>query len=231
MGVVTQLFDNLVQTQFRPDDVRVAEAMVFAAAEPLETSAIAARLPDGSDVEAVMAELQRLYAERGVNLVRAAGRWMFRTAPDLAWLLAREDPEKRKLSRAAIETLAIVAYHQPVTRADIEDIRGVAVSKGALDVLMEAGWVRMRGRRKAPGRPITYGTAPAFLVHFGLDSIGDLPGLDELEGAGLFDMKLPNGFGIPQPDDADALRSDEDPLGEPAALEQAWGPVGESDGD
>jgi segregation and condensation protein B len=231
MGVVTQLFDNLAETQFRPDDVRVAEAMVFAAAEPLETSAIAARLPDGCDVEAVMAELQRQYAERGVNLVSVGGRWMFRTAPDLAWLLAREDAEKRKLSRAAIETLAIVAYHQPVTRADIEEIRGVAVSKGALDVLMEAGWVRMRGRRKAPGRPITYGTTPAFLIHFGLESIGDLPGLDELEGAGLFDMKLPSGYGIPQPDDADALRPDEDPLSEPAALEQAWGPVGESDGD
>ena len=129
-----------------------------------------------------MAELQRQYAERGVNLVRVAGRWMFRTAPDLAWLLAREDQEKRKLSRAAIETLAIIAYHQPVTRADIEDIRGVAVSKGALDVLMEAGWVRMRGRRKAPGRPITYGTTPAFLIHFGLDAIADLPGLDELQG-------------------------------------------------
>jgi segregation and condensation protein B len=121
-----------------------------------------------------------------------------------------------------------VAYHQPVTRADIEDIRGVAVSKGALDVLMEAGWVRMRGRRKAPGRPITYGTTPAFLVHFGLDTIGDLPGLDELQGAGLFEGRLPAGFGVPQPDDADALRPDEEPL-EPAPLERAWGPVGESD--
>jgi segregation and condensation protein B len=231
MGVVTHLFDNLPETQFRPDDVRVAEAMVFAAAEPLETSTIAARLPDGCDVDAVMSELQRQYAERGVNLARFGGRWMFRTAPDLAWLLGREDPEKRKLSRAAIETLAIVAYHQPVTRADIEDIRGVAVSKGALDVLMEAGWVRMRGRRKAPGRPITYGTTPAFLIHFGLDSIGDLPGLDELEGAGLFDMKLPSGFGIPQPNDEGALRPDEDPLDEPTALERAWGPTGESDGD
>jgi segregation and condensation protein B len=230
MGVVTQLFDNLEETRFRPDDVRIAEAMVFAAAEPLETSAISARLSVGCDVEAVMGELQRQYAEHGVNLVRAGGRWMFRTAPDLAWLLAREEAEKRKLSRAAIETLAIIAYHQPVTRADVEDIRGVAVSKGALDVLMEAGWVRMRGRRKAPGRPITYGTTTAFLVHFGLESIGDLPGLDELEGAGLFDMKLPSGYGIPQPDDTDALRPDEEPLGEPAALEQAWGPVSESDG-
>ncbi len=119
---------------------------------------------------------------------------MFRTAPDMAWLLAREEAEKKKLSRAAIETLAIVAYHQPVTRAEIEDIRGVAVSKGALDVLMEAGCVRMRGRRKAPGRPITYGTTHKFLVHFGLEQVGDLPGLDELQGAGLFEGKLPPGY-------------------------------------
>jgi segregation and condensation protein B len=176
-----------------------------------------------------MTELQRLYAGRGVTLVRAAGRWMFRTAPDLAWLLAREGQETRKLSRAAIETLAIVAYHQPVTRADIEDIRGVAVSKGALDALMEAGWVRMRGRRKAPGRPITYGTTHGFLIHFGLESIADLPGLDELQGAGLFDGKLPAGFGVPRPDDADALRPDEEPLGDASALERAWRPVSESD--
>jgi segregation and condensation protein B len=214
MGAVTQLFDAPAQRRFQPDDLRVAEALVFAAAEPVEDAVLAARL---------------LYAGRGVNLVRAAGRWMFRTAPDLAWLLARETQEKRKISRAAIETLAIVAYHQPVTRADIEDIRGVAVSKGALDVLMEAGWVRMRGRRKAPGRPITYGTTPGFLIHFGLDSIGDLPGLDELQGAGLFDGRLPAGFGVPQPDDTDALRPDEEPLGEPTPLEQAWGPVGEAD--
>jgi segregation and condensation protein B len=231
MGVVAQLFDNMEEPRFKPDDVRVAEALLFAAAEPLEQSAIASRLPTGCDVAAVIAELQRQYAGRGVNLVRLAGRWMFRTAPDMAWLLAREEQDKRKLSRAAIETLAIIAYHQPVTRADVEEIRGVAVSKGALDVLMEAGWVRMRGRRKAPGRPITYGTTPAFLIHFGLDTVADLPGLDELQGAGLFDGKLPPGFGVPQPDDTDALRPDEEPLGDPTALEQAWGPVDESGGD
>ena len=151
--------------------------------------------------------MQRLYAGRGVNLVRVARRWTFRTAEDLSWLLAREDEDKRKLSRAAIETLAIVAYHQPVTRADIEEIRGVAVSKGALDVLMEAGWVRMRGRRKAPGRPITYGTTTEFLIQFGLDAISDLPGLDELQAAGLFDGKLPAGYGVPQPSDEPALRA------------------------
>ena len=132
------------------------------------------------------------------------------------------------MSRAAIETLAIVAYHQPVTRADIEDIRGVAVSKGALDVLMEAGWVRMRGRRKAPGRPITYGTTPNFLIHFGLDAIGDLPGLDELQGAGLFEGRLPAGFGVPRPDDAMRCARTRS-RSRPAPLERAWGPVGESD--
>lgn len=229
MGVVAQLFDNSQHPGFKPEDVRVVEALLFAAAEPLDEKTLATKLPRGCDVSALMAELQRHYSGRGVNLVRAAGRWMFRTAPDMAWLLAREDQEKRKLSRAAIETLAIIAYHQPVTRAEIEEIRGVAVSKGAIDVLMEAGWVRMRGRRKAPGRPITYGTTPGFLIHFGLDTVKDLPGLDELQGAGLFDGKLPPGFGVPQPDDADTLRPDEEPLGDPGPLEQAWGPVQDSD--
>ena len=147
-----------------------------------------------------------------------------------SWLgAARDRDEKRKLSRAALETLAIVAYHQPVTRADIEQIRGVAVSKGALDVLMEARWVRMRGRRKAPGRPITYGTTTDFLVEFGLNAIADLPGLDELKGAGLFEGKLPAGYDVPQPDDALPLRADEDPL-EDSPLEQAWAPVAPEEG-
>ncbi len=212
-----------------PEDVRIAEALVFAAAEPLEESVIAQRLSQGADVPAVMEELRRLYEGRGVNLAQVARRWMFRTAHDLAWALARERDEKRKLSRAALETLAIVAYHQPVTRADIEQIRGVAVSKGALDALMEARWVRMRGRRKAPGRPITYGTTTEFLVEFGLNAIADLPGLDELKGAGLFEGKLPAGYDIPQPDDASALRADEEPL-EDAALEQAWAPVAPEEG-
>jgi segregation and condensation protein B len=222
---VAKLFSPIVAPGASPEDVRIAEAMVFASAEPLEESTIAARLSEGADVTAVMDELQRLYEGRGVNLVRVARRWMFRTASDLAWLLASDREEKRKLSRAALETLAIVAYHQPVTRADIEEIRGVAVSKGALDVLMEAGWVRMRGRRKAPGRPITYGTTSEFLVQFGLDAIADLPGLDELKGAGLFDGKLPAGYDLPRPDDAPELRADEGPLEDAAALERAWGPV------
>jgi segregation and condensation protein B len=225
---VAQLFDAIAPRP-SPEDVRIAEAMVFASAEPLEDSSIAARLSEGADVRAVMEELRQLYAGRGVNLVRAAGRWMFRTAGDLSWLLAPEGEEKRKLSRAALETLAIVAYHQPVSRAEIEEIRGVAVSKGALYVLMEAGWVRMRGRRKAPGRPITYGTTTEFLIHFGLDAIGDLPGLDELQAAGLFDGKLPAGYGVPRPNDEPGLRADEDPLDAPEPLEQAWGPVSPDD--
>ncbi len=229
MGTVSQLFESAAAPRLAPDDLRAAEALVFAAGEPLDEATIAARLSPDADVKALMAELQRHYAARGVNLVRVAGRWTFRTATDLSWLLAREEQEKRKLSRAAVETLAIIAYHQPVTRADIEEIRGVAVSKGALDVLMEAGWVRMRGRRKAPGRPITYGTTYDFLVHFGLEAIGDLPGLDELQAAGMFDGKLPAGFGVPQPDDDAALRADEEPLDGFAALEEAWGAVGESD--
>jgi segregation and condensation protein B len=220
-GNVARLFDAL-DPRTAPEDLRIAEAMVFASAEPLEEQAIAARLSPGADVAAVMEELRQLYAGRGVNLVRVARRWTFRTAADLSWLLAREGEEKRKLSRAAIETLAIIAYHQPVTRADIEEIRGVAVSKGALDVLMEAGWVRMRGRRKAPGRPITYGTTTEFLIQFGLDAIGDLPGLDELQAAGVFDGKLPQGYGVPQPSDDTTLRADEEPLEETGPLEQAW---------
>ncbi len=224
MAVVTRLFES-PEVRFTPEDLRVVEALLFAASEPLEEVALAARLPTGCDVKGALEELQRQYAGRGVQVVRLAGRWMFRTAPDMAWLLAREDAEKKKLSRAAIETLAIVAYHQPVTRAEIEDIRGVAVSKGALDVLMEAGFVRMRGRRKAPGRPITYGTTHKFLVHFGLEQVGDLPGLDELQGAGLFEGRLPPGFGVPRPDDSDALRPDEEPLDSTEALAEAWGPM------
>jgi segregation and condensation protein B len=230
MGEVAQLFDRLVMApKLEPESLRIAEALVFAAAEPLDEILIASRLPDGADVAAVMAELQRLYAGRGVNLVRVARKWTFRTAADLSWLLAREDREQKKLSRAAIETLAIIAYHQPVTRADIEDIRGVAVSKGALDVLMEAGWVRMRGRRRSPGRPITYGTNQEFLIHFGLDSIGDLPGLDELKGAGLFDGKLPSGFGVPLPNDDLGLADDEEPLETAVDLKEVWGEPGEED--
>jgi segregation and condensation protein B len=196
--------------------VRIAEALLFAAPEPLAEQEIEKRLPRGVAVASVLDRLRADYASRGVNLVRVGGRWMFRTATDLAWLLAGGEGEQKRLSRAALETLAIVAYHQPVTRAEIEDIRGVAISKGTLDVLLETGWVRLRGRRRTPGRPITYGTTQNFLIHFGLDAITDLPGLEELKGAGLFEGAVPSGFSIPQPSDAEALSADEDPLeGEP----------------
>ncbi|HWJ76355.1 MAG TPA: SMC-Scp complex subunit ScpB [Kaistia sp.] len=192
--------------------LRMVEAILFASAAPLSADEIASRLPDGSDVANLLRELQHAYSGRGVNLVKVAGKWMFRTADDLAFLLRREQDEPKKLSRAALETLAIIAYHQPVTRAEIEEIRGVSTSKGTLDVLLETGWLRMRGRRKTPGRPITYGTTEDFLIHFGLESVGDLPGLEELRGAGLLDGRIPPGFSVPEPRDAPDLTEDEDPL-------------------
>lgn len=191
---------------------RIAEALLFAATEPVEQKELAKRMPEEADVEAVLEELKAEYALRGINLVRVGTKWIFRTAADLGWLLSRETQEQKKLSRAALETLAICAYHQPVTRAEIEEIRGVAISKGTMDVLIETGWVRLRGRRKAPGRPVTYGTTDAFLLHFGLEQITDLPGLEELKGAGLFDGRLPSGFGVPTPNDSPELTDSEDPL-------------------
>src|SRR6185369_8558519 len=204
--------------QDRPEELRLIEALLFAAGEPLDEKTLRQRLPEGVDIASAMRRLQAEYAPRGVNLMRIAGKWTFRTANDLAWLLARESAEPKKLSRAANETLAIIAYHQPVTRAEIEDIRGVTVSKGTIDVLMETGWIRPRGRRKAPGRPLTFGTTQAFLEHFGLEAIGDLPGLDELKGTGLLDGRLPSGFSVPLPSDDAGLREDEDPL-EPGDLD------------
>ncbi|MEN3384616.1 MAG: segregation and condensation protein [Hyphomicrobiales bacterium] len=215
--------DQGEQPEQRPEELRLIEALLFAAGEPLDNKTLAGRLPEGVDIDAAMRRLQAEYAPRGVNLVRVAGKWMFRTANDLAWLLARDTVEPKKLSRAANETLAIIAYHQPVTRAEIEDIRGVSVSKGTLDVLMETGWVRPRGRRKAPGRPLTFGTTETFLSHFGLEAIGDLPGLDELKGTGLLDGRLPPGFSIPLPSDDTSLRDDEDPL-EPGDLDLGLAP-------
>jgi segregation and condensation protein B len=201
------------------DAKRIAEALLFAAAEPVEESELRKRLPDNVKSSEVLEALKADYATRGVNLVRVGTKWIFRTAADLGYLLSRETQEQKKLSRAALETLAIVAYHQPVTRAEIEDIRGVAISKGTMDVLIETSWVRLRGRRKAPGRPVTYGTTDAFLLHFGLESIGDLPGLEELKGAGLFDGRLPQGFGVPTPNDSSELTDSEDPLeGDPDDL-------------
>ena len=196
----------------RADELRLLEALLFAASEPLDEPTLVRALPDGVDVKAALASLQAEYATRGVNLVRIGKKWTFRTASDLSWLLTKETVEQRKLSRAAIETLAIIAYHQPVTRAEIEEIRGVATSKGTIDTLLETGWIRLRGRRKAPGRPVTYGTTPGFLEHFGLDAIEDLPGLEELKGAGFIEGRVPSDFSVPTPSDADALREDEDPL-------------------
>ena len=212
--------------QERAEELRILEALLFAAEEPLDEKVLAARLPAGVDVGALLQRLQKEYAPRGVNLVRVGGKWSLRTASDLARLLTRESVVTRKLSRAAVETLAIVAYHQPVTRAEIEEIRGVTTSKGTLDVLLETGWIRLRGRRKAPGRPVTYGTTEAFLSHFGLDALGDLPGLDELKGAGLIEKGLPAGFSVPVPSDDPALREDEEPL-EPDDLDFGLAPPSE----
>jgi segregation and condensation protein B len=192
--------------------VRIAEALLFAAREPLAEEVMQSALPNGVPLRDVLAHLVPHYAARGVNLVQVGGRWTFRTAPDLAFLLAKNVEEPRRLSRAAMETLAIIAYHQPVTRAEIEDIRGVATAKGTLDVLMEATWVRMRGRRKTPGRPITFGTTETFLQQFSLNAVSDLPGLDELKQAGMLDARLPAGLSMPLPSDDPALRDDEDPL-------------------
>jgi segregation and condensation protein B len=207
----------------RPEELRLLEAMLFASAEPLDEKALAARLPQGTDMGAMLARLQADYTARGVHLVRIGGKWTFRTADDLAWLLSKETVETKKLSRAAIETLAIIAYHQPVTRAEIEDIRGVTTSKGSVDVLLQTGWIRPRGRRKAPGRPVTYGTTEAFLSHFGLDAVSDLPGIEELKGAGLLDGRMPPGFAVPIPSDEPTLRDDEDPL-EPGDLDLGLAP-------
>ncbi|MEP1207456.1 MAG: SMC-Scp complex subunit ScpB [Rhizobiaceae bacterium] len=192
--------------------VRIVEAMIFASSEPVSEKSIATRLPEGTNIAQLLEEVQLAYANRGVNLVRVADAWAFRTAEDLSFLLQKEAVETRKLSRAALEVLAIIAYHQPVTRAEIEEVRGVVTSKGTLDVLMETGWVRMRGRRKTPGRPVTYGTTPEFLDHFGLEQIRDLPGLDELKGSGLLQSQVPASFAVPVPTDEDALQEDEDPF-------------------
>jgi segregation and condensation protein B len=196
----------------RREQLRILEAVLFAAAEPMDERALVEYFTSSEDLGALLAELQNLYASRGVNLTRVAGKWAFRTAPDLSFILERHSIEPRRLSKAALETLAIIAYHQPVTRAEIEEIRGVSTSKGTLDVLMEMGWVRLRGRRRAPGRPVTYGTSEEFLEHFGFDSVQDLPGLSELKGAGLLDSNLPPGFSVPEPNDSPLLTPDEDPL-------------------
>ncbi len=170
-------------------EIRIAEALLFAAAEPLSEEFLAERLPEGCDVAQVLEDIRTLYEGRGVNLARAAGKWFLRTAEDLSSYLSIERKVHRKPSNAAVETLAIIAYHQPVTRSEVEEIRGVSVGKGSFDVLLEAGWIRPIGRRRTPGRPTTWGTTPAFLQELGLDSIADLPGVEELKAAGLLDTR------------------------------------------
>ncbi|MDZ4374119.1 MAG: SMC-Scp complex subunit ScpB [Phenylobacterium sp.] len=194
---------------------REIEALLFAASGPLSMADLTRRLPEGADVEGGLAALAGLYEGRGVALVQIAGGWRFQTASDLAWLMTEERDEPRRLSKAAQETLAIIAYHQPVTRAEIESVRGVQASRGTLDVLLELGLVRMRGRRRTPGRPVTFGTTDAFLEHYGLASLADLPGMAEMKAAGLLSLDLPPDFAVPSPD---GLASDEDPL-EPDAPE------------
>ncbi len=214
-GVPVDALANLaaLQTAARAADAkRTLEALLFAASAPLDEAMLASQLPADTDIPQLIAVLQADYATRGVNLINVGGGYAFRTAQDLSHLLERHAVEERKLSKAALETLAIIAYHQPVTRAEVEEIRGVTTSKGSLDVLLETRWIRPRGRRRAPGRPITYGTTPQFLNHFGLDAIKDLPGLAELKGAGLLDGNLPPDFKVPEPSDLAALMPDELPL-------------------
>ncbi len=193
---------------------RMAEALLFAAAEPLDHRTIAARLPAGADIATIIDRLTEDYADRGMTLQKIDKKWRFVTASDVSHVLEIEKMAPRRLSRAALETLAIIAYHQPCTRADIEDVRGVQVAKGSLDQLLEIGWVKMRGKRKdVPGRPTLYGTTEEFLQHFGIETVTDLPGLADLKAAGLLDARLPPGFAVPSPvdgDDAEAVDDDEE---------------------
>jgi segregation and condensation protein B len=196
-----------------PEVVRMAEALLFASTEPVPEKLLGSRLPEGTDISAVLGQLRAEYALRGINLVRIADAWAFRTAADLSFLLSREQVQQKKLSRAALEVLAVMAYHQPVTRAELEDIRGVETAKGTIDLLMETGWIRIRGRRKTPGRPVTYGTTTDFLDHFGLEDVRDLPGIEELKGTGMLSSRMPSNFAMPDiPANLDELTEDEDPL-------------------
>lgn len=198
----------------RAEPVRIAEALLFAGGEPLTAATLAAHLPEGTDVAAVLMTLKRTYAGRGVELVEAGGAWRFQSAPDLAPHFSETRAAPKRLPKAAMETLAVIAYHQPVTRAEIEEIRGVSLSRGSLDLLLELGWVRPRGRRRSPGKPLTFGTSDAFLSHFGLTSLDALPGKDDLKAAGLIDPRIDAAFEVPRPADlaSGALAPDEDPL-------------------
>lgn len=200
-----------------PQHLRMVEALLFAAAEPLDEASLAARLPGDVDVPAALDALREAYDGRGVQVARVAGRWALRTAPDLKFLLREEIRETRRLGRAAVETLAIIAYHQPVTRTEIEEVRGVGTSRGTLDLLLEIGWIRPRGRRRTPGRPVTYGTTDEFLAHFGFDAIDELPGLDELGASGLLQPRPPSA--MVEEARARAARESEDGDGPPGGAE------------
>ncbi len=221
----------MTDLRFAPDEAEIerrVEALLFAAAGPLSAAEIARRLPEGSDVGQAIASLRTRYEGRGVELECVADRWRFRTAQDLSFLMTEEREEPRRLSKAALETLAIIAYHQPVTRAEIESVRGVSISRGTLDLLLEMGFVRLRGRRRTPGRPVTYGTADRFLEHFGLASLYDLPGAADMKAAGLLDLSLPVGFEVPDP--SRDVSDDEDPIDDTDGPEFAQDFVG-TDGD
>ena len=194
------------------DNLRVLEALLFAASEPLDAESMKARLPKGSNLNKLLSLLKAQYENRGVNLVKTGNKWSFKTAQDLSSMMKKEKIVQRKLSKAATETLSIIAYHQPVTRAEVEDIRGVHFSPGTLDVLMELNWVRPIGRKKVPGRPIIYGTTERFLEYFQLEQVSDLPGLEELKAAGLLESRLPPNLDITEPQEVD--QSQIEPFGE-----------------
>jgi segregation and condensation protein B len=217
----------MTDLRFAPDETEVerrVEALLFAAAGPLSAAEMARRLPEGADIGQALAGLRARYEGRGVELECVADRWRFRTSPDLSFLMTEEREEPRRLSKAALETLAIIAYHQPVTRAEIESVRGVSISRGTLDLLLEMGFVRLRGRRRSPGRPVTYATADRFLEHFGLASVHDLPGVADMRAAGLLDLSLPTGFEVPDP--SRSMNEDEDPIEDGDAPEFAQDFIG-----
>ena len=222
------------EQQVDPQHLRLLEALVFASADPVPEKAMADRLPDDADIPALVSALQALYEGRGVELRKVGAAWAFRTAEDLGPMLNVERTVSRKLSRAALETMAIVAYHQPVTRAEIEEIRGVSLSKGTIDNLFEAGWIKPKGRRRTPGRPVTWGTTEGFLDQFGLENLDDLPGLEELKAAGLLDKRAAiasvGGAGRADEDDADdgdVFDDDEPLMAEPLDPDDGTGDDGE----
>ncbi len=193
------------------DAVRAAEALLFAGGEPVTAKALSEKLGPYVDVAAVLMKLKRDYEGRGVQLIEAGGAWRFQSAPDLSGLFSETRAQPRKLPKAAMETLAVIAYHQPVTRAEIEEIRGVSLSRGSMELLLEVGWIRPRGRRRTPGRPLTFGTTDAFLAHFGLVSLDALPGKEDLQALGLIDPRAASAIEVPRPG-GEELASDEEPL-------------------